>query len=118
VPDIEFIIQTLDNGFEHGAPWVLGRRETEEGLVLMPDYSFYSYVSLFSVFLLYITELFAHRWPEPGVRSMQDVADRCRRYESNLRWEDKVDKLFFRGAPLAPIRKELYQVANNYSWGT
>ncbi|BGP04534.1 hypothetical protein JCM10049v2_000336 [Rhodotorula toruloides] len=98
VPDIEFVIQTGDNGIPQGAPWSLGRKEKEEQLTLMPDYSFFS-------------------WPEPQVNSWQEVADHCRDYESHLRWEDKVDQLLWRGAFLVDIRKELWEIARKYPWG-
>jgi len=39
VPDIEFVIQTGDNGIPKGAPWALGRKEREQQLTLMPGAS-------------------------------------------------------------------------------
>ncbi|BGP44545.1 hypothetical protein JCM10450v2_000359 [Rhodotorula kratochvilovae] len=98
VPDIEFVVQTGDNGIPQGAPWALGRKEREEQLTLMPDYSFFS-------------------WPEPHVDSWQEVADHTLEYETKLRWENKVDKLFWRGAFLVDIRKELWEIARKYTWG-
>ncbi|TNY17190.1 glycosyl transferase family 90-domain-containing protein [Rhodotorula diobovata] len=98
VPDIEFVIQTGDNGIPHGAPWALGRKEKEEELTLMPDYSFFS-------------------WPEPHVDSWQEVADHTLAYETKLRWEDKIDKLLWRGAFLVDIRKELWEIAHRHKWG-
>lgn len=38
IPDVEFVIQTGDNGIVEGAPWALGRRNAEEALTLIPDY--------------------------------------------------------------------------------
>ncbi|GAA5925329.1 hypothetical protein JCM3775_006424 [Rhodotorula graminis] len=98
VPDIEFVIQTGDNGVPKGAPWALGRKEREEQLTLMPDYSFFS-------------------WPEPHVDSWQEVADHTLEYETHLRWEDKIDKLLWRGAFLVDIRKELWEIARKFKWG-
>ncbi|BGP12491.1 hypothetical protein JCM10213_005473 [Rhodosporidiobolus nylandii] len=98
VPDIEFVVQTGDNGLPAGAPWALGRKESQEQLTLMPDYGFWS-------------------WPEPGVNSMLEVSDKCRLYESKLRWKDKVNKLFWRGAFMVDIRKELWEVASKFTWG-
>ncbi|GAA5992422.1 hypothetical protein JCM11641_002902 [Rhodosporidiobolus odoratus] len=98
VPDIEFVIQTGDNGLPQGAPWALGRKEKEEQLTLMPDYGFFS-------------------WPEPGVNSMLEVSDNCRMYESKLKWGDKVNKLFWRGAFMVDIRKELWEIAHRFKWG-
>lgn len=99
VPDIEFVLQTGDNGKVAGAPWALGRKvdSDEDQITLMPDYSFYS-------------------WPEPGVNSFEEVADNCRIFESKLRWKDKVNKLFWRGAFLADIRKEMAEVSKSHSW--
>jgi hypothetical protein len=34
-----------------------------------------------------------------------------------LRWEDKKNKLFWRGAFMVDLRKELWEVARKYSWG-
>ncbi|GAA5993968.1 hypothetical protein JCM5350_003507 [Sporobolomyces pararoseus] len=100
VPDIEFVLQTGDNGKVAGAPWALGRKvdSEEDQITLMPDYSFFS-------------------WPEPGVNSFEEVADNCRMYESKLRWKDKINKLFWRGAFLADIRKELAEVSKPHKWG-
>lgn len=36
LPDVEFVLQTGDTGLVAGAPWVLGRKEAEEQLTLMP----------------------------------------------------------------------------------
>ncbi|GAA6035919.1 hypothetical protein JCM8097_005164 [Rhodosporidiobolus ruineniae] len=98
VPDIEFVLQTGDNGLPAGAPWALGRKVKEEQLTLMPDYGFFS-------------------WPEPGVNSMIEVSDNCRAYESKLRWEDKLNQLFWRGAFMVDIRKELWEIAHKFKWG-
>ncbi|GAA5876154.1 hypothetical protein JCM16303_007039 [Sporobolomyces ruberrimus] len=100
VPDIEFVLQTGDNGQVIGAPWALGRKVTsdQDQITLMPDYSFFS-------------------WPEPQVNSFGEVADNCRMYESKLRWKDKIEKLFWRGNFMVEIRKELAEVSNKYKWG-
>ncbi|GAA6063847.1 hypothetical protein JCM10212_003594 [Sporobolomyces blumeae] len=98
VPDIEFVLQTGDNGIVQGAPWSLSRRLTEPQLTLMPDYSFYS-------------------WPEPGVNSFQEVADNCKIYESKLKWKNKINKLFWRGAFMVDIRKEFAEISSKYKWG-
>jgi len=101
VPDIEFVLQTGDNGQVVGAPWALGRKvdPEQDQITLMPDYSFFS-------------------WPEPGVNSFEEVAGNCRMYESKLKWGKKINKLLFRGAFLADIRKELAEVSAKYKWGT
>lgn len=44
LPDVEFVLQTGDNGIVSGAPWALGRKVKEEALVLMPGESFTSIV--------------------------------------------------------------------------
>ncbi|KAH8919472.1 hypothetical protein BT69DRAFT_1337280 [Atractiella rhizophila] len=100
VPDIEFVIQTTDTGDASlGLPiWVLGRKEREEHLWLMPDYSWYS-------------------WPEPGVGSFQEVADQCLEREAGLTWKTKLTSLFWRGALLIPIRREFMELANKFEWG-
>jgi hypothetical protein len=36
LPDVEFVLQTGDTGLLAGAPWVLGRKEKEDQLTLMP----------------------------------------------------------------------------------
>lgn len=100
VPDIEFVLQTGDNGQVVGAPWALGRKVSSEQdqITLMPDYSFFS-------------------WPEPQVNSFEEVARDCRIQESKLRWKDKVNRLLWRGAYLVDLRKELGEIANRYKWG-
>ncbi|KAK4057692.1 hypothetical protein OIO90_001340 [Microbotryomycetes sp. JL221] len=98
IPDIEFVVMTGDTGLVAGAPWVLGRKEEEEALTLMPDYGFFS-------------------WPEPAVNSFLEVQDNCLEYESHQRWKDKIPKLFWRGAMMVDIRKELYDVAKKFKWG-
>ncbi|KAM0793496.1 hypothetical protein ACM66B_000935 [Microbotryomycetes sp. NB124-2] len=98
IPDIEFVIMTGDTGLVAGAPWVLGRKEEEETLTLMPDYGFFS-------------------WPEPAVNSFLEVQDNCFEYESKQRWQDKIPKLFWRGAMMVEIRKELYDIAKKFKWG-
>ncbi|GAA5918793.1 hypothetical protein JCM1841_002738 [Sporobolomyces salmonicolor] len=97
LPDVEFVIQTGDNGLPAGAPWALGRKEDEEQLTLMPDYGFFS-------------------WPEPGVNSFLEVADNCREYESKLPWSQKINQLFWLGAFMVDVRKELWEVAHRYKW--
>lgn len=152
MPDIEFVIQTGDNGIPHGAPWALGRKEKEEELTLMPgesvgprfaavlrsavwlpgqgvdlrlftrhtDYSFFSWVRLSSTpfpLELALTHAPALLQPEPHVDSWQEVADHTLAYETKLRWEDKIDKLLWRGAFLVDIRKELWEIAHRHKWG-
>ncbi|GAA5859763.1 hypothetical protein JCM1840_006443 [Sporobolomyces johnsonii] len=97
LPDVEFVIQTGDNGLPAGAPWALGRKEREEQLTLMPDYGFFS-------------------WPEPGVNSFLEVADNCRAYESKLPWSRKINQLFWLGAFMVDVRKELWEVAHRFKW--
>lgn len=46
IPDVEFVLQTGDNGIVSGAPWALGRRNKELDLTLMPDYGQLSRFSL------------------------------------------------------------------------
>ncbi|KDE09789.1 hypothetical protein MVLG_00188 [Microbotryum lychnidis-dioicae p1A1 Lamole] len=81
-----------------GAAWALGRREKEPQLTLMPDFGFFS-------------------WPEPGVGGMVEVADKCKQYEQRIKWADKVPKLFWKGAFMVDIRKELWDIARKYKWG-
>lgn len=89
---------TGDTGLVSGAPWVLGRKEDEESLTLMPDYGFWS-------------------WPEPGVGSFLEVQDKTQLYETKLTWAKKKAKLFWRGALLVDIRKELFDIAKEHKWG-
>jgi hypothetical protein len=57
------------------------------------------------------------RWPEPGVGSFLEVQDKTLLYESELNWRDKIPKLFWRGALMVDIRKELVDIASEYKWG-
>lgn len=67
-------------------------------LPLSPDYGFFS-------------------WPEPGVGSFLEVQDKTRLYEADLTWSQKIPKLFWRGAMMVDIRKELWEIAKDYKWG-
>ncbi|SGY34338.1 BQ5605_C002g01614 [Microbotryum silenes-dioicae] len=98
LPDVEFVVQTGDTGMPAGAAWALGRREKEPQLTLMPDFGFFSL-------------------PEPGVGGMVEVADKCKQYEQRIKWADKVPKLFWKGAFMVDIRKELWDIARKYKWG-
>ena len=56
-------------------------------------------------------------WPEPGVGSFLEVQDKTLLYESQIRWKDKIPKLFWRGAFMVSLRKELYEISSKYGWG-
>lgn len=56
-------------------------------------------------------------WPEPGVGSFLEVADKTKLYESALDWSQKIPKLFWRGALMVEIRKTLVLLAKKYRWG-
>jgi hypothetical protein len=56
-------------------------------------------------------------WPEPGVGSFLEVQDKTKLYEAALSWKQKIPKLFWRGAMMVDIRKELWEVAKDYAWG-
>ncbi|KAM0755468.1 hypothetical protein T439DRAFT_282816 [Meredithblackwellia eburnea MCA 4105] len=98
LPDIEFVIQSGDNGVVAGAPWALGRKADEKAITLIPDYGFFS-------------------WPEPGVGSFVEVQDKTLLYETNLTWAEKTPKLFWKGALMVNIRKEIVEIAKKYDWG-
>lgn len=50
-------------------------------------------------------------------RSFIQVQDKTLLYESQLSWKDKIPKLFWKGALMVPIRKELITIASEYPWG-
>lgn len=45
------------------------------------------------------------------------MQDKTLLYESELNWRDKIPKLFWRGALMVDIRKELVDIASEYKWG-
>ncbi|KAK4705063.1 hypothetical protein P7C70_g1142, partial [Phenoliferia sp. Uapishka_3] len=98
LPDVEFVIQTGDTGIVAGAPWALGREEDQEDLTLIPDYGFFS-------------------WPEPGVGSFLEIQDKTLLYEAKQSWQDKIAKLFWKGALMVDVRKELITIAEEFPWG-
>lgn len=49
--------------------------------------------------------------------SFLEVQDKTLLYEANLLWKDKIPQLFWRGALMVDIRKELWEIARKYKWG-
>ena len=98
IPDVEFVIQTGDNAVPRGAPWALGRRDEQEQVTLTPDYGFFS-------------------WPEPQVNSFLEVQDKTLEFEKTAAWRDKLPQLFWRGALMVDLRRELVDIAGRFDWG-
>jgi hypothetical protein len=63
----------------------------------MPDYGFNS-------------------WPEPKVGSYKEVIRKAREYDSRVAWKEKVPQLFWKGAFMTTMRKNLFNIAQEYSW--
>ena len=45
------------------------------------------------------------------------MQDKTQLYETKLTWAKKKAQLFWRGAFMVDIRKELYMIAKDYKWG-
>jgi hypothetical protein len=56
-------------------------------------------------------------WPEPQVNSFLEVQDKTLEFEKTLTWKDKLPQLFWRGALMVDIRRELVDIASRFEWG-
>nr|XP_018999118.1 uncharacterized protein I203_08319 [Kwoniella mangroviensis CBS 8507]OCF62579.1 hypothetical protein I203_08319 [Kwoniella mangroviensis CBS 8507] len=110
LPDIDFVIQTSDAGSGSHPRFALDREEGQRNLWLMPDFGFFS-------------------WPEPGVGAYSEVRSKALEYEHSLglrldnhlnvlhdSWENKTQKLFWRGAPMVEVRHDLLRASKDQSW--
>nr|XP_031863812.1 uncharacterized protein CI109_000454 [Kwoniella shandongensis]KAA5530884.1 hypothetical protein CI109_000454 [Kwoniella shandongensis] len=110
LPDIEFVIQTSDAGNGKYPHFALDREAEQEEIWLMPDFGFYS-------------------WPEPGVGAYTEVRAKALAYEQNLglrlddelnvihsSWENKTEKLFWRGSPMVEVRQDLLRASRDQPW--
>ncbi|WWC90330.1 uncharacterized protein L201_005263 [Kwoniella dendrophila CBS 6074] len=110
MPDIDFVIQTSDGGSGENPRFSLDREEHQKALWLMPDFGFFS-------------------WPEPGVGAYSEVRAKSLEYEHNLglrlndelevlhdSWENKTQKLFWRGAPMVEVRQDLLRASRDQPW--
>ena len=71
--------------------------EENENIWLMPDFGFFS-------------------WPEPKVGSYAEVRRQIARVEAEVPFEEKIEKLVWRGATLNAIRHKLVQTTREKSW--
>lgn len=102
--DIEFVFSVEDKvedvtNSEHPV-WVFARTPTEEGVWLMPDFSFWA-------------------WDNPNnyIGPYDQVVDRIQRLD--IPWDEKKPQLVWRGKPsFAPkLRRALIEAARNKPWG-
>ncbi|KAJ5191895.1 uncharacterized protein N7498_010880 [Penicillium cinerascens] len=102
--DIEFVFSVEDKvedvtNSEYPV-WVFARTPTEEGVWLMPDFSFWA-------------------WDNPNnyIGPYDQVVDRIKRLD--LPWDEKKPQLVWRGKPsFAPkLRRALMEAARNKPWG-
>lgn len=77
---------------------VLDRTAKQHHLWLMPDFGFGS-------------------WPEPKVGYYPEVVKKAQDFDAKMSWEEKVPQLFWKGALLIPLRRTLFELARQYSWG-
>jgi len=78
IPDIEFFVNLNDIPGMEGA-WSLTRRNEDHSVVLMPDFGYWS-------------------WPEPKVGTYARVRAKSEKINKEYPWNNKTDKLLFRGA--------------------
>ncbi|WVQ79560.1 hypothetical protein IAT38_001659 [Cryptococcus sp. DSM 104549] len=110
LPDVDFVIQTSDGGGGEHPHFVLCRTAEQEALWLMPDFGFYS-------------------WPEPGVGAYSDVRTSALAFEEQMglrvddqlqvlhsNWENKTQKLFWRGSPMVEVRHDLLRASKDQPW--
>ncbi|KAL8276741.1 hypothetical protein RQP46_010850 [Phenoliferia psychrophenolica] len=97
MPDVDMTFHPQDKGGP-GTGFSMTRSYLEGAAWLIPDFGFYS-------------------WPEPVTTGYKGVWRKIERVESEVTWENKVPKLFWRGAFLAPIRDALRKAADRMPWG-
>ena len=56
-------------------------------------------------------------WPEPRVGSYNEVVRKAQEYDKKKPWSDKIPQLFWKGAFLNDLRKNLFQKSQDFSWG-
>ncbi|ORY69310.1 glycosyl transferase family 90-domain-containing protein [Leucosporidium creatinivorum] len=74
------------------------RPVTDFWRLLQPDFGFWS-------------------WPEPRVLGWAEARRKARLVDAATPWASKANKLFWRGALLAPLRDELRNLASGFPWG-
>ncbi|CAG8941137.1 unnamed protein product [Penicillium salamii] len=102
--DVEFVFSVEDKVDDVTNPewpvWVFSRTPTEQGVWLMPDFSFWA-------------------WDNPNnyMGPYDQVVDRIKRLD--IPWSDKKPQLVWRGKPsFAPkLRRALIEAARGKSWG-
>ncbi|KAJ5851424.1 uncharacterized protein N7529_010809 [Penicillium soppii] len=102
--DVEFVFSVEDKVDDVTNPewpvWVFSRTPTEEGVWLMPDFSFWA-------------------WDNPNnyMGPYDQVVDRIKRLD--IPWEDKKPQLVWRGKPsFSPkLRRALMEAARDKPWG-
>ncbi|KAJ5641949.1 hypothetical protein N7490_005949 [Penicillium lividum] len=102
--DIEFVFSVEDKVEDVTSPdlpvWVFARTPVEQGVWLMPDFSFWA-------------------WDNPNnyIGPFDQVVDRIQR--SDIPWDDKKPQLVWRGKPsFAPkLRRALIEAARDQTWG-
>lgn len=102
--DIEFVFSVEDKVEDvtnsENPVWVFARTATEEGVWLMPDFSFWA-------------------WDNPNnyIGPYDQVVDRIKRLD--IPWDEKKPQLVWRGKPsFAPkLRRALMEAARNKPWG-
>ncbi|KAJ5182494.1 hypothetical protein N7492_000110 [Penicillium capsulatum] len=103
-PDLEFVFSVEDKVEDVTNPdspvWVFARTPSEQGVWLMPDFSFWA-------------------WDNPNnyIGPYDQVVDRIQRLD--IPWEEKQPKLVWRGKPsFAPkLRRALIEAARDKPWG-
>ena len=102
--DIEFVFSVEDKVDDVTNPehpvWVFARTPTEEGVWLMPDFSFWAWDNAFNY-----------------IGPYDQVVDRIQRLD--LPWDQKIPQLVWRGKPsFAPkLRRALIEAARDKPWG-
>ncbi|KAM0751094.1 hypothetical protein T439DRAFT_325249 [Meredithblackwellia eburnea MCA 4105] len=96
VPNFDMFFQPIDIGYP-GAVWETVQPRPGKPGWLVPDFGFYS-------------------WPEPILTGYKGVVREVERVENEVKWEDKIPKLFWRGVFLCPVRDSLRRVTDGKPW--
>lgn len=100
LPNIEFVFSVEDIPAQPKSPlWALSRRAQDEALWLIPDFGFWA-------------------WDMPQLGTFSEVADEAMQRESIEPWDQKQEKLVWRGkVTMAPkLRRALLDAAKGKSW--
>ncbi|KAH8088263.1 glycosyl transferase family 90-domain-containing protein [Filobasidium floriforme] len=120
LPDVEFVIQSGDNGDGDEPVFALSRKPEQESLWLMPDFGFYSWPEPLGSDASAYTEIrqaaldrewgLAGKAGEDSLRSVNVTGNQP------PSWGAKIPKLLWRGVPMVDVRQQLLRASRDQPW--